>query len=159
MKKQPICFHFFLVISVVAILTVGCGKKTNPEGREDIRGTITFNGKPLDVGTIRFDPTGSDYAAGGSGPIHLGKYELTGIEGVKPGQYKVCFFASWDYDLRTGQPADENTPDGGVYKVKRIPPEFNTNSTLEFEVVQGKRNVFNYDIVTDYQPNTTVPKR
>jgi len=40
-----------------------------------------------------------------------------------------------------------------------IPPQFNDTSTLEFEVAKGKKNVFNYDIKTDYIPDTkSIPK-
>lgn len=33
-----------------------------------------------------------------------------------------------------------------------VPPEFNQNSTIEFEVAENKANTFNYDIQTDFVP-------
>jgi len=150
--------QYILILCICLLGIAGC-KKTNPEGREDVRGTITLNGAPIEIGTIIFDPTGSDHASGGSAQIINGKYELVGIGGVKPGQYIVRISARREYDLKTGKPADENTQEGFYYFVVYTPPEFNTNSTIEFAVVQGKRNTFNYNVVTDYVPDTNPPRR
>ena len=39
--------------------------------------------------------------------------------------------------------------DGQGYMVSLVPPEFNEQSTIEFEVVAGQKNVFDYDIKTE----------
>jgi len=64
--------------------------------------------------------------------------------------------ASIDFDKKTGKPADNTIQFGSEIPVDVVPPEFNKQSTIEFEVVAGKNNVFNYDIKTDFV--TEMPK-
>ena len=131
---------------------LGCGGSTNPDGRLDVSGMITLNGKPLEgLSGIRFDQVGGG-DGGGKGQIRNGAYEITGYDAVKPGKYIVRIFATVDYDRKTGKLADNQIKEGDAIAVDLIPTEFNSNSKIEFEVVQGKKNVFNYDIVTDYVP-------
>ncbi len=149
MQLWKVCLLIFMVLFV----TEGCTKKTNPDGREDVSGTITLNGKPLEGGSgIRFDPVDGDHTAGGSGQIMTGKYLLTGQDGVKPGKYIVRIHATAAFDKRTNTYATNETDIGHEYSVKLVPDEFNMGSKIEFEVLKGKKNVFNYDIVTDFKP-------
>ena len=147
---------------VFAILSLplfsGCSGRANPDGRETISGMITLNGKPL-AGTagIAFDPVNEGSDGGGKGQIMKGKYTLTGHDAVKPGKYTVRITAVIDFDKKTGKPADNTVVFGNEVAVDVVPPEFNAESTIEFEVVAGKKNVFNYDIETDYEP--AMPKK
>ena len=142
----------------LVLVACGCGK-SNPEGRMDVSGTIKLNGQLLTTpGTIKFEPIGGDPQDGGSGRVVDSKFLLTGMDGIKPGKYKVKIGVEQLYDRKTGEPSTAQTGDFDSYRVHFVPPEFNANSTIEFEVVQGKRNVFDYDIVTDYKPDTTPPK-
>jgi hypothetical protein len=148
-------FLNFLVMSI--ILSSGCGKKnSNPDGREDVRGKITLNGKVIENNAnIRFVPVNNtDKLSGGGGQITNGKFHLTGQDGVKPGKYKVQISAYVNYDRKTETPATGKTGDFDFYPVMLIPPEFNTQTTLEYEVVAGKTNVYNYDIQTSFSPDT-----
>lgn len=144
-----------LVLAVAATLLVAGGcKPQNPDGREDVSGKITLNGKPLGEKTgvfaIKFDPTGDDKSAGAHGQIQSGAYKLTGQDGVKPGKYIVRITGTATFDRSTNDYADANTTMENEYQVVLVPAEFNSESTLEFEVVAKKKNVFNYDIVTDF---------
>jgi hypothetical protein len=58
------------------------------------------------------------------------------------------------YDKKTDKPVTAATLIGDTYMVKVIPDDYNANSKIEFEVVKGKKNVFNYDIVLppDFKP-------
>jgi len=101
---------------------------------------------------IFFSPVVEGSDGGGQGQINSGKYFLTGADGVKPGKYIVRITASIDFDLKTGKPADNTIEFGSEIPVDLVPPEFNKGSTIEFEVVKGKNNIFDYDIKTDYVP-------
>lgn len=139
--------------SLSPILFGGCSGPKNPDGRENVSGTISLNGEPLTgMSGILFSPQVAGSDGGGQGLISNGKYALTGSDGVKPGKYIVRITSSMDFDKSTGKPADENSLFGSEVPVDVVPPEFNKESTIEFEVVAGKNNVFSYDIQTDYAP-------
>ena len=125
----------------------------------DVSGTIKLNGQLLtNSGSIKFEPIGGNPQDGGSGRINDSKFLLTGMDGVIPGKYKVKINVEQMYDRKTGEPSTPQTGDFDSYRVYFVPPEFNSQSTIEFEVVRGKRNVFDYDIVTDYKPDTAPPR-
>ena len=136
-----------------AMAFAGCGTAVdNPDGRETVSGMITLNGSPLGgMAGISFVPKeGGD--GGGQGQIKEGRYIISGYDGVKPGKYLVRIFATVDFDKSTGKVADNTIEFGNELTVDVIPPEFNKESTIEFEVVAGGNNVFNYDVQTDYVP-------
>jgi hypothetical protein len=141
----------------------GCGKPVDPEaaGRETVAGTILLNGQPpVGETVIAFAPLdGVDTTAGGGGLVSAeGKYSLTGRNGVKPGKYRVRISCSATYDRKTKAPRTAETEFGHDYQVRILPPTFNEKSTLEFEVVAGKPNVFDYNIETSFVPNTRPTK-
>ncbi|MGI6402218.1 MAG: hypothetical protein ACOX0A_08960 [Thermoguttaceae bacterium] len=144
-----------LVVAAVSalVVTTGC-KPKNPDGRENVSGKITLNGEPFGaksgIFAIRFDPIGEDKTAGGHAQVRQGAYLLTGQDGVKPGKYIVRLTGSATFDRTTNDYADAQTTMENEYQVTLVPPEFNTESDIEFEVVAGKKNVFNYDIQTNF---------
>ena len=147
---------FQWIAAMILCSGIGC-RQPNPEGREDVSGTVTLNGKAIDpkwYATISFVPgDGRDVTEGGGGQITGGKYLLTGIGGIKPGHYKVRIFINQLYDIRTGEPSTPETGDFDSVRVNMIPADFNDDTILEFEVIQGKRNTFHYNVVTDYIPD------
>ena len=158
MKLIPISFILFLC-SLMCLS--GCGKPANPEGRLDVSGLITYNGGSFEgatMCTIAFEPLSDKSAGSSSAPIlESGKFLCTMHDGLKPGKYRVKFYAQALYDKRTKTPIgpDFGNKEGDEayrYIVNFLPPEFNENSTVEFEVVAGKKNVFDYNIETSYVP-------
>lgn len=101
---------------------------------------------------ILFSPIEEGSDGLGQGQISGGKYALTGANAVKPGKYIVRITSSIDFDKKTGKPADNTIQFGNEIPVDVLPPEFNRESTIEFEVVANRDNVFNYDIKTSYVP-------
>ncbi|NDC54528.1 MAG: hypothetical protein EBZ74_09630 [Planctomycetia bacterium] len=67
----------WLTAAAYGCLIVGCG----PQGvaRYDVEGTVTFDGKPLPRGTIRFE---ADATKGNSGPV--------GIAAIVDGSYSTA---------------------------------------------------------------------
>ena len=79
----------WLCLLVIASLTLaGCGGDSL--NRCPVKGTVTFQGKPVEAGAIFFEPTAS---VGNTAPtvylsIQNGKYDA-GSEGPVPGKYTV----------------------------------------------------------------------
>jgi hypothetical protein len=161
--KKKLLVNVEVVLCICCVLLMSC-QHTNPDGRENVSGTITLNGTPINAtsANITFEPLETDdKASGGVGTISQdGTFLLTGVNAVKPGKYRVRLSANVSYDSTTRQPATSQTDIVNFYNVSLLPVEFTTEkSTLTFEVIKGKKNVFNYDIVTDYKPNTTPTDR
>src|SRR6185369_6733970 len=99
-----ICFHGLLALLAAAI--VGCG---DSRGRLPVTGTVLFDGKPLESGSIRF---GGDQGAAGVGQIVNGSFSLneTGSQsGVLPGKYDVLI-ASWVEERGSVRPDGSFSP-------------------------------------------------
>jgi hypothetical protein len=78
-----------VVPTVLAL--VGCGDSTGLAPRYRVTGMVTYNGKPLEQGTIKFMPDKSEGRSAG-GTIVDGRYSLTTQDpddGALPGTYKV----------------------------------------------------------------------
>lgn len=149
----PRAARLSFLVAGLALAVFGCGSEPpNPDGRETVTGAITLNGSPL-IGTagIRFEPVDGG-TGGGSAQINEGSFVASGYDGLMPGKYIVRIVAVANFDKTTGQPADNTVAFGNEVSVQMVPPEFNEKSTIEFEVVEGGENVFNYDIKTDYKP-------
>ena len=115
-------------------LVVGCGG-----GHEigTVSGTVTLDGEPLADARINFQPSGDtrNPGIGSFGRTNAkGEYSLTLIdekgEGAIVGRHRVMIKA-----VRAGNadPADDKQRAGA----DRVPPEYNINSTLTFEVKPG----------------------
>ncbi|MDR2756844.1 MAG: hypothetical protein LBC20_14185 [Planctomycetaceae bacterium] len=156
--KKKLIVNLWVVLCVCCVLLISC-QHINPDGREDVSGRITLNGTPIKAtsANIIFDPLETDdKTAGGVGMISRdGTFLLTGANAVKSGKYRVRFSANISYDSTTQQPATSQTDIVNFYNVSLLPDELTTEkSMLTFEVIKGKKNIFNYDIVTNYKPNT-----
>ena len=78
------------VCCVILLLTVvSCGKSGPP--RYELSGTITFHGKPVPAGEIRFEPIGSvvNITTIGEAEIKDGKYSTILNKGIIGGRQKV----------------------------------------------------------------------
>jgi hypothetical protein len=77
------------------LFVLGCGDSTGLAKRYPVSGKITYNGKPVEKGTISFVPTAPD-GRSATGEISGGSYSLTTAEpgdGALPGSYKVTVIA------------------------------------------------------------------
>jgi hypothetical protein len=91
-RKNVSCLVFAILI-VTAVL--GCGDSSGLPTRYRVSGTVTYNSKLLERGTISFAPAdGKGRAAGGT--ITDGRYSLTTHDlddGAIPGKYNVGILA------------------------------------------------------------------
>jgi len=162
--------HYPLVLCCALFCLSGCGEQKNPEGRLDVSGTVTFNGRPFaGPGSyyIAFEPVDDPSAGTSKASIEpaTGKFKCTMHDGLKPGKYRVMFNAMAEYDKRTKKPIDPeyavtaDIPEGVKisYYVSLLPPNFNETNVVEFEAVKGKKNVFDYNIEVAFVPNASTP--
>jgi hypothetical protein len=119
-----------LIMAVLA-MCLGCGSN-----RTIIEGAVTFDGQPVEQGSITFEPTsGAGPSAGGT--IQNGRYKID-AEGVTPGEMIVRISAvrSTGKKIEAGPPE----PPGTLVDEVRpyIPAAYNEQSTLSAQVTAGK---------------------
>jgi hypothetical protein len=127
------------VLVATAMLAAGCGREE--PAAVAVKGSVTFQGRPLAGGLVVFAP---DREKGNSGkPLNAtigpdGWYRLTaeGSAGVTPGWYRVAIAdppgAFAEGAGRPRFPAALRRPD---------------RSGLDREVLAGKENVFHFEVV------------
>lgn len=130
--------------SAFAVLTllvcVGCGN-----GRYPIAGEVTFDGKPVESGTIVFEPADGQGPTTG-GKIKDGKYALTDNAAPLPGKKKVRISAGRKTGrlIPAGPPAP---PDMMVEEIIRyIPKTYNQQTTLACEVAPNGSRQIDFDL-------------
>lgn len=146
--RRPFMRRTLLLVAFCALLPpiTGCGDK-GPQ-RHEVYGKVTFLKEPLDEGLIEFEPLENQGTKSGAG-IKDGEYRIPKDKGLFSGRYKVTIYGGDGFS--GGGDASPDTPKrksvAGLVKDKeRIPAKYNTQSTIEKEVIEGKRNEFNFDI-------------
>src|SRR4051812_4647490 len=74
------------------LLIAGCSEP-NPLGRRPIHGKISFEGKPVDYGSIQFQPEDPQRGISSGTMIAEGSYQLQLAAGLPPGSYQVMISA------------------------------------------------------------------
>lgn len=119
------------VLAVAAIMLMILDAGCKP-ARFPVRGAVTFDGQPVEEGTISFEPADGQGGTTG-GKIVAGKYEITGPAAPMPGKKIVRIFAA----RKTGRkvPAEMSISSEMVDEIERYIPEIhNTQSTLSCEI-------------------------
>lgn len=117
----------------------GCG---GSDGRVAVSGTVKFQGKPLDRGTIQFHPTDLSGKAQFSGAdIVDGQYSVPANKGLVPGKYKVMISSPDAIEKEESAPGESGPP-----AKDRIPRKYNADSQEYVEVKSTGENKFDFDI-------------
>jgi hypothetical protein len=113
--------------AAILLACVGCGS-----GSVKIEGAATFDGQPIESGSIVFEPADGKGPATG-GKIADGRYSVISEEGIAPGKKIVRIIAV----RKTGRQIDAGPPAGTMVDEieKYIPPIYNRKSTLMCEIV------------------------
>jgi hypothetical protein len=131
----------FIVLFVALLSSLsGCGADTG--GRVGVSGTVTFQGVPLESGTIQFAATDGSQMSGAT--ISAGKYEVPAMQGLLPGKYMVRVSAVKEAAAEVGAPGDSTIADAKNQEL--IPAEFNVNSTITTEITSQAVNTFDLAI-------------
>jgi hypothetical protein len=126
-----------VLLGLCLLVLPACG-----DGKLEVRGKVTFEGKPVE-GVISFEPADGQGPTSG-GTITGGRYELTGTARVAPGQKIVRIRGT----RKTGRKVPAMAgPSPLVDDIERyIPARYNDQSQLQREVVAGKANEINFEL-------------
>ena len=131
-----------IVSGVAVVCLVGCGPG-NPQGRVAISGTVTFEGQPLDQGSIEFTALEADSGIRSGAVIQNGSFSIETQKGLPPGKYRVRIYSA-AADPMAEVPEMPGESEGAPQE--RIPPEWNTKSSQEITVTDGGRNEYEFNI-------------
>ena len=107
---------------------LGCSESTGDQ-RYDISGTVTFQGNPVQEGSISFVPQGAEKKASGFATIENGKFDTSlGGRGHAGGPHEVQITAA-------SSDGQSRPPFPTYKKVEDLP---NESTSLDFDVSSGK---------------------
>ena len=124
-----------LMGAAVALFVQGCSAEDELP-RQSISGQIKLDNKLLPTGIVHFYPRGRagsrPTVMGGGAMIRNGRFFIARDLGLVPGKYTIAVFARVGNEKWRG---DDKRPGKGTTPVEEIiPPKYNSQSQLEFEV-------------------------
>lgn len=125
---------FLLLAVCFSLPPLGCGGSDSCQ----IAGEISFEGRPVTIGMISFEPQTANSQIG-SAAIREGRYEIAGEVNLKPGAYLVRITAP-DPE-KSGSSANLGPNDPPPRIVPLLPPSWNVRSSLSVELQPGKNTV------------------
>lgn len=131
------CRPHVLRLLAAVVMTIGCGRN-DPFGRQPLEGMITWEGKPITIGTISLEPAGGQ-PAGAMTSIRDGRFSFSREAGPCPGEYNVWLHA---YD-HAGEDADGPPPK------EILPQKFLAKSPAQVtiqKVDNNNTNTFTFDL-------------
>lgn len=129
--KRPQLSAFRALILLVIVLA-GCGPSSPPV--YTVKGTVTFEGAPVEEGDILFRPETTSLRAEGA-KIIKGEYTVK----AHPGKNKISISAS------KVNPALKS-PEGEPVREDYIPAQYNFATTLQEEVATNNDNRFDFNL-------------
>jgi hypothetical protein len=115
---------------LATIIFCGCGRR-GPE-RVVVSGSVTYNGKPIPEGTVRFLPPQSSSMPATTAIIKDGAYQASGLGGVAVGTYKIEIEAFRQAPEQKASPMVRDIP-----RVQYLPKRFNADSKMEITIEPG----------------------
>jgi hypothetical protein len=131
-----------LFLILVSLGLVGCGDKTN---RWPLAGTVNWQGRPLEKGSILFVPAQGHRGPKVGAPIVNGEYQIAKERGASPGTYRVEVRA--DTGEYPHAPTDRPRPRLAAPQIV-IPAEYNRESSLT-AVVSRDQTRFDFNLPLD----------
>jgi hypothetical protein len=129
--------------ALTLLAATGCGPDRGYDGPErfPLSGQVTFDGRPVDGGSISFIPKDKDGRVSG-GQLVQGRYDVPAEMGANAGAYQV--------QIRWPQPTGKKHWDEDTFQVvpefkETMPPKFNSKSDLTADVTATKLE-FNFDL-------------
>lgn len=137
-RTDPRPVRLFALTASLILLT-GCSSNSCVE----IAGEVTFDGRPLQRGTIVFTPENPEAGPSTGCDIVDGKYQVPAAKGVQPGtSYRVQIASLAKSGKFIPNPFDRKGPPLEVEE-NFLPPSYNTQSILKIAVGTGTQN-FNF---------------
>jgi hypothetical protein len=133
-------FRWMLILLCLA--PAACGRQDYTGARRfPLSGKVTYEGQPIDWGSISFLPSSGEQRVSG-GLIAEGKYSVPEAQGANAGKHRVEI----RWNKRTGRKIRD--PDSGeMYDERKefLPPRFHGESELTAEV-SAKHTTFDFDL-------------
>lgn len=127
----------FCLPILVMLLVPAC---SNSGGRQEVTGSISFDGEPLQGGWIYFRPTGKGPSS--AGEIKNGRFEISAADGLMPGDYQVAI----EYREPTGREVKVYTGETIAEEKQIIPARYNEQTTLKAEISSTEPNHFKFEL-------------
>ncbi len=118
-----------LVVLGLVVPITGCGGPTEIV----VKGTVTFEGEPVETGEILFIPVDGEGPVG-AGPITNGEFSFV----APPGEKKV--------EITANKVSDKPAPDGLPNYVPYIPKKYNANTELTATVENKTENTYSFEL-------------
>lgn len=132
--KSGIRYAALWLAALTLPVMFGCSK--GEVQRNDISGTITYQGKPVPEGTIAFEPVAGEIG-GGFAYIRDGKYDTAQEgRGYLAGENRITINGNTGEYVEPGNPDSGTVPLFSGYEVTEDLPEGST--TMDFEVPADK---------------------
>lgn len=120
------------------VVLAGCRKYEGPQ-RFPLSGRVTYDGEPIDLGSISFLPLDENQRVSG-GPIVDGNYSVPEVQGAFAGKHRIEI----RWQKRTGKKISYPYGDEEV-RAEGLPPEYHQESTLTVEV-SASQTRFDFDL-------------
>jgi hypothetical protein len=138
--KPAICSCLSLVLAAL----LGCSREAGPHTMR-VWGDVSFDGKPVEDGTITFES--ADGSPPAQGPIKAGHYDLPAESGPVAGKTYVVRFSAM---VKTGKTVRNVMGDGAPTMdvlAESLPAAFNTQSTVKKTIApEPEKNQMNFKL-------------
>ena len=140
-ELPAVLLRFLLCLGATLALPLsnGCNRNQGPE-RVVVSGTVTFDGKPIPDGEIRFMPDAAADAPVSASPIVDGTYKVDAHGGVPIGTHTVQVNA---YRAVAMKPGPEGVMPMTINKPRQqyLPKRYNSDSQLKMSIESGGRRI------------------
>lgn len=127
-----------LFLGLLSLVLSGCGTQLDDEpSRRVVQGTVIYEDAPVTDGLIRFIPLGEKGGPASSAYIENGTFVIDLKGGVPLGKHCVQVEAYRPVDKKV----EDSPMDDGPTTEQYLPAEWNSASTLEFQVEAGKEPI------------------
>ncbi len=150
---MPSLFRLICVgcLGCLCVVLAGCRPEYSGSKRYSLTGKVTFNGEPVDLGSISFIPLGADQRVSG-GEIVDGTYTVPEERGANAGKHRIEIH----WQKKTGEVIlhhyEGKPPVEEFVRTEGIPAEFHSESTLTADVGDNK-TTFDFDLKSDKLPS------
>lgn len=143
MKRCVIVSGYRIAATGLMCMALLCGCGHGGPERVVVSGQVTYQGQPVEEGSIRFLPKAGTQLPVSGGPIRDGEYVVQAKGGVPVGTHVVRITATRpDPNYR---PPTVPVPDGiagdGVAQLQYIPEKYNRRTELKMTVPAGSRRM------------------
>jgi hypothetical protein len=128
---------------ILAAFLAGCGQRDySGPPRFPLSGKVTYDGQPIDLGSISFLPIDGDQQRVSGGYIENGIYAVPEAQGANAGKYRVEIRWQKATGKKIGDPHSGEMVD---QRAEGLPPKFHKDSELSAEV-SAKQTKFDFDL-------------